>query len=140
VDTARVDKAPTQKADESNDAADDDSATVVYRDPAAGLSGLTAEWVLRGEEQKLAKAVELINSEIENAEPGVEARVRIDPRFHRHIIGKQGATIAKIRAATECEVAVPKRGNDSHWVSITGTRANVELAMELIDEAIEERD
>ncbi|KAJ2804050.1 hypothetical protein H4R20_002657, partial [Coemansia guatemalensis] len=140
VDTARVDKAPTQKADESNDAMDDDSATVVYRDPAAGLSGLTAEWVLRGEEQKLAKAVELINSEIENAEPGVEARVRIDPRFHRHIIGKQGATIAKIRAATECEVAVPKRGNDSHWVSITGTRANVELAMELIDEAIEERD
>ncbi|PIA14357.1 hypothetical protein COEREDRAFT_82773 [Coemansia reversa NRRL 1564] len=139
VDTARIDKAPVQKVDESNDSSDD-SATVVYRDPAAGLSGLTAEWILRGEEAKLAKAVDLINSEIENAEPGVEARIRIDPRFHRHIIGKQGATIAKIRAATECEIAVPKRGNNSHWVSVTGTRANVDLAMELIDEAIEERD
>ncbi|KAJ2078894.1 hypothetical protein H4R24_004153 [Coemansia sp. RSA 988] len=139
VDTARIDKAPTHKAEESNDPTDD-STTIVYRDPAAGLSGLSAEWILRGEESKLAKAAELINSEIENAEPGVEARVRIDPRFHRHIIGKQGATIAKIRAATECEVAVPKRGNDSHWVSITGSRANVDLAMELIDEAIEERE
>ncbi|KAJ2611428.1 hypothetical protein H4S08_003171, partial [Coemansia sp. RSA 1365] len=137
VDTTRIDKAPVQKINESNDSADD-SATVVYCDPAAGLSGLTAEWILRGEESKLAKAVDLINTEIENAEPGVEARIRIDPRFHRHIIGKQGATIAKIRAATECEIAVPKRGNNSHWVSVTGTRTNVDLAMELIDEAIEE--
>ncbi|KAJ2159840.1 hypothetical protein GGF46_002731 [Coemansia sp. RSA 552] len=141
VDATHVDKALPRHADDPSDAdADAGSATVIYRDTTESLAGLKAEWVLRGEKSKLAKALALVNQEIDNAESSIEARLRVDPRFHRHIIGKQGATIAAVRDATGCEVAVPKRGSNSQWVVVTGTRDAVDHAIDLINEAIEERD
>ncbi|KAJ2714632.1 hypothetical protein H4R19_001630, partial [Coemansia spiralis] len=141
VDATSVDKAPTRRADRDNDDAPDSSAaTVVYRDLYADLAGLKAEWVLRGEKAMLAQALELVNREIAAAETAVEARVRVDPRLHRHIIGKQGATIAAIRDATGCEVTVPKRGDTSEWVVVAGPRASIDHATELIAKAIEEHD
>ncbi|KAJ1852522.1 hypothetical protein LPJ76_005410 [Coemansia sp. RSA 638] len=109
VDAVRVDKAPAYRIDEANDS---DESTV-YRDTSSNLSGLSADWVLRGETSKLALVAELINRETINSESAVEARLRIEPRLHRHIIGKQGATIAGIRDATGCEVTVPKCGSSS---------------------------
>ncbi|KAJ2834858.1 hypothetical protein J3B01_003833 [Coemansia erecta] len=135
VDAVRVDKAPAYRIDEANDS---DESTV-YRDTSSNLSGLSADWVLRGETSKLALVADLINREITNAESAVEARLRIEPRLHRHIIGKQGSTIASIRDATGCEVTVPKRGSSSQWVSVTGTRSAVDQAIELVNQAVEER-
>ncbi|KAJ1963750.1 hypothetical protein GGI12_001860, partial [Dipsacomyces acuminosporus] len=135
VDAARVDRAPARRIDESDDGEDRD---VVYRDADADLAGLTAEWILRGEKSKLAKALEVINKEVAAPGQSVEARLRVEPRYHRHIIGKQGSNISKIRDATGCEVTVPKRGTDSSWVTISGDRAGVERAIELIHEAVEE--
>ncbi|KAJ2119260.1 hypothetical protein IW147_006007, partial [Coemansia sp. RSA 720] len=50
VDAVRVDKAPAYRIDEANDS---DESTV-YRDTSSNLSGLSADWVLRGETSKLA--------------------------------------------------------------------------------------
>ncbi|KAI8321049.1 hypothetical protein GQ54DRAFT_262496 [Martensiomyces pterosporus] len=135
VDAARVDKAPARRIDEANE---DESRDVVYRDTTADLAGLTAEWILRGEKSKLAQALDIINKEVASPSLGVEARLRIEPRFHRHIIGKQGSNISKIRDATGCEVTVPKRGSESSWVTISGDRDGVERAIELIREAVED--
>ncbi|KAJ2367850.1 hypothetical protein H4S01_001919, partial [Coemansia sp. RSA 2610] len=136
VDAVRVDKAPARRIDEANDHAEE---TAVFRDTAAGLAGLSADWVLRGGKDNLAKATELINREIATAESTVEARLRIESHLHRHIIGKQGATVANIRDLTGCEITVPKRGSTSQWVSVSGTRPEVEQAVELINQAVEER-
>ncbi|KAJ2297697.1 hypothetical protein IWW55_004706, partial [Coemansia sp. RSA 2706] len=50
-----------------------------------------------------------------------------------------GATVANIRDLTGCEITVPKRGSTSQWVSVSGTRPEVEQAVELINQAVEER-
>ncbi|KAJ2642170.1 hypothetical protein GGF44_001794, partial [Coemansia sp. RSA 1694] len=145
VDAAHVDRAPPPQAPKSaivvvdQDTADD----VVYvADNSSMLDGLKAEWILRGEASKLPAALEAINTALAGAslEPAsVVARVRVDPKNHRHIIGKQGAMIAKIRDATLCDVAVPARGSESPWVSVTGPRSAVDHAIEMINDAIEER-
>ncbi|KAJ2909062.1 hypothetical protein GGI21_002259, partial [Coemansia aciculifera] len=139
VDAARVDRMPP-KPTTSFDA--DSAEDVVYLAAGPSMDGLSAEWILRGETAKLEAAMEDIRVALAEAslEPAaVEARVRVDPKSHRHIIGKQGAMIAKIRDATGCEVAVPARGSEEPWVSVTGSKANVERAIEMISDAIEER-
>ncbi|KAJ2821968.1 hypothetical protein IWW50_004419, partial [Coemansia erecta] len=135
VDAVRVDKAPARRIDEANDS----DESMVYRDTSSGMAGLSADWVLRGEKSKLVQAVELVNREIETADSGIEARLRIEPRLHRHIIGKQGATIANIRDVTGCQITVPKRGSSSDWVAISGTRSAVDQAVELVNQAVDER-
>ncbi|KAJ2672477.1 hypothetical protein IWW42_002842 [Coemansia sp. RSA 1085] len=135
VDSTRVDKAPARTANEPSDS----SETLILLDTSAGLSGLTADWVLRGEKSKLAQVQELISREVATAKSGVEARLRIDAHLHRHIIGKQGATIDNIRDVTGCQIAVPKRGSSSQWVVVTGSRSAVDQAIELINQAVEER-
>ncbi|KAJ2721818.1 hypothetical protein GGI07_003701 [Coemansia sp. Benny D115] len=139
VDTVRADKSPARRIDSS--AASDSAApgTVVYRDIDADLEGLTAEWILRGEKDKLAQAMESVRKHTANAS-SIEARISVEPRNHRHIIGKQGANIAKIRDMTGCEVVVPRKGNSSSWVTVTGDRASIPLALEMINQCIEERE
>ncbi|KAJ2660768.1 hypothetical protein IWW48_002751 [Coemansia sp. RSA 1200] len=147
VDAARVDKAPARRVgdsaaggdDDTADGADADADDVVFRDSAARLAGLSAEWVLRGEKSKLAGALDLINAHISTAGATalVEARVRVEQRFHRLVIGKQGANIAHIRDASGCEISVPKRGSSSLWIGVTGDRAGAERAVALIRESIE---
>ncbi|KAJ2058943.1 hypothetical protein GGI17_004727 [Coemansia sp. S146] len=132
VDAAHVDRAPP-KSTFDEDSVDD----VVYLTVA--LDGLSAEWILRGEASKLPAAVDAVNVALAETVESVDARLRVDPRSHRHIIGKQGAMIAKIRDATTCDVSVPARGSQSPWVSVTGPRNDVDRAIEMINEAIEER-
>ncbi|KAJ1732999.1 hypothetical protein LPJ72_003106 [Coemansia sp. Benny D160-2] len=145
VDAARVDKAPARRVDDpstGDDDNDDSADDVVFRDAAARLAGLSAEWVLRGEKARLAGALDLINAQIGAADAAnaqlVEARVRVEQRFHRLVIGKQGANIAHIRDASGCEISVPKRGSSSLWIGITGDRAGAERAVALIRESIED--
>ncbi|KAJ2548282.1 hypothetical protein EV175_004889, partial [Coemansia sp. RSA 1933] len=142
VDATKVDKAPAARIDQSPDAdADADTdADVIFSDPTASLAGLTAEWVLRGEKSKLASALDQINKEISSAGTTVEARVRVEQHLHKLLIGKQGANISRIRNESGCEISVPKRGNDSQWIVITGDRASAERAIEMVRESIDERD
>ncbi|KAJ2413223.1 hypothetical protein GGI10_003197 [Coemansia sp. RSA 2530] len=133
VDAGRVDRAPAKPAFDEDSVGD-----VVYVDVA--LDGLSAEWILRGEASKLPAAIGAVNVALAATnEPVVDARLRVDPRSHRHVIGKQGAMIAKIRDATNCDVTVPARGSQSPWVSIAGPRSEVDRAIEMINDAIEER-
>ncbi|KAJ2776102.1 hypothetical protein H4R18_005849 [Coemansia javaensis] len=141
ADAARVDPAPPAAASEDHRPAED-APDVVFRDPAAALAGLTADWVLRGEKPKLAQALALVDREIQAAaaDAVAEARLRINPRLHRRIIGKQGATVIKIRDATACEITVPKRDSGSEWVVVSGPRSAIDLAIDLVNQAVEEHD
>ncbi|KAJ2003429.1 hypothetical protein H4R26_003077 [Coemansia thaxteri] len=140
VDAARVDRHPQPAPPtESEEPAGD----LIFADADAGLDGLSAEWVLRGDAAGLPPALAAIDAalaEAAAAPPAVEARLRVDPRFHRHIIGKNGAAVAKIRDATACDVAVPPRTASTPWVTVAGPRPDVERAIEMIREAIEIHD
>ncbi|KAJ2745612.1 hypothetical protein GGI20_002047 [Coemansia sp. BCRC 34301] len=136
VDAARVDRAPPKPP------VDEDSVEDIVYVVDSSLDSLSAEWILRGEAAKLPAALDAINAALAQASLGpatVEARVRVDPKNHRHIIGKQGAMIAKIRDATTCDLSVPARGSDSPWVKVTGPRSAVDHAIEMINDAVEER-
>lgn len=56
------------------------------------------------------------------------AQVRIFKDFHKNVIGKGGATIRKIRDATDTKIDLPSESSDSDVITITGKKANVEQA------------
>ncbi|KAI9183482.1 hypothetical protein H9P43_004400 [Blastocladiella emersonii ATCC 22665] len=64
----------------------------------------------------------------------------IEPRDHRHIIGRAGMTITEIRNATNTRIDVPRAGEsgDKHTITIRGAKqADVDEAERMIREAVE---
>lgn len=50
--------------------------------------------------------------------------------MHRYIVGRQGSTISRIRSESDTNILVPNKDGDV--VVITGTRAGIEMARDLI--------
>jgi rRNA processing protein Krr1/Pno1 len=55
--------------------------------------------------------------------------------MHRYIVGRQGATISRIRNESDTNILVPNKDGDV--VVITGTRAGIEMARDLILEVVD---
>jgi len=62
----------------------------------------------------------------------VSIEVAVNKEYHRFIIGKNGATIKKIRDETGTKIDLPSRDSDSDLITITGGKENVEAAKEQI--------
>lgn len=59
------------------------------------------------------------------------AEVPIDPRFHKHIIGKNGSNVNRLKKDTLCYIRIPEDPND--WnVVIEGPPNGVESVKEEI--------
>ena len=112
-----------------------------------GEDGETGEipWVLSAQksakEDSLQKAKAKIQQLLEsNAEPPVTGYLILsDPRLHRRIIGKGGATINGIRESSGADIQVPKnngRGEEGEAIVITGTEEGVVNARDLIFDAL----
>merc|ERR1719461_2478383 len=62
------------------------------------------------------------------------ADVKVDAKYHKHIIGKGGSTINKIKAETDVTINIPDTDSGVTIIRIEGNRAGVEKAKkELID-------
>ncbi len=112
-----------------------------------GDSGETGEipWVLSAqksaEEDALQKAKAKIQGLLKNNnEPPVTGYLILsDPRLHRRIIGKGGATINGIRESSGADIQVPKntgRGEEGEAIVITGTEDGIVNARDLILETL----
>lgn len=112
-----------------------------------GESDETGEipWVLSAQksakEDALQKAKYKIQDLLENnTEPPVTGYLILsDPRLHRRIIGKGGATINGIRESSGADIQVPKnngRGEEGEAIVITGTEDGIVNARDLIFEAL----
>ena len=56
------------------------------------------------------------------------ADVKIDSKYHKHIIGKGGSTINKIKAETEVTINIPDSDSGVTIIRIEGNKAGVEKA------------
>lgn len=53
--------------------------------------------------------------------------------FHKHIIGKGGATIRKIREETQTRIDLPEGNSGEERIAVTGKKANVEKAIDQLE-------
>merc|ERR1719392_368321 len=62
------------------------------------------------------------------------ADIKVDAKYHKHIIGKGGSTINKIKAETDVTINIPDTDSGVTIIRIEGNKAGVEKAKkELID-------
>ncbi|KAF1764887.1 hypothetical protein GCK72_004838 [Caenorhabditis remanei] len=74
----------------------------------------------------------------EFAENNYQQTVAIFKEFLKHIVGKGGATIRKLRDETETRIDLPESGSDDGKIIVTGKQANVEKAVAQLNKIQEE--
>ncbi|VBB30290.1 unnamed protein product [Acanthocheilonema viteae] len=86
---------------------------------------------LRGDKIEVDKAYKqltVMNKEL--LESNFQMTVPIFKEFHKHIIGKGGTNIRKIREETQTRIDLPGGESGEDKITITGKKANVEKAVE----------
>ena len=98
----------------------------------------TIPWILRGNEEKLVKARELVEQALANAaKPSCTGYLILpDPKMYRFVIGPNGSTINTIRGKTGTSIQVPRQGSESEAIELKGPKEGVETAKDLILEAV----
>lgn len=92
---------------------------------------------IRGEKTEVdAVYKKLANLSKELAENNYQKTVSVFQEFLKHIIGKGGATIRKIRDETETRIELPESGSGD--ILVTGKQANVEKAIAQLNKIQEE--
>jgi polyribonucleotide nucleotidyltransferase len=89
---------------------------------------------MHGPANELAKAKEVIMEVIKE----VKSKIRIDemkvnPKFHRFIIGKNGANIRHIREETGAQIHIPDEQDGGDHIRIEGSSQSVEKAKHELD-------
>lgn len=74
----------------------------------------------------------------EYAENNYQQTVAIFKEFLKHIVGKGGATIRKLRDETDTRIDLPESGSDDGKITVTGKQANVEKAVAQLNKIQEE--
>lgn len=97
-------------------------------------------WILRGSLDDVAKAQELLEKAIKQAQEqesfSTGYLVLPDPRTYRFIIGQGGSQINSIRKQTSCKITVPRDHAKGEAIEIIGSRAGVENAKDIILEVV----
>uniref|UniRef100_A0A0N5A8M1 Vigilin n=1 Tax=Syphacia muris TaxID=451379 RepID=A0A0N5A8M1_9BILA len=82
----------------------------------------------KNEVDKVYKQLTAIHKEL--LESNYQVTVPIFKEFHKHIIGKGGANVRKIREETQTRIDLPDVDSGEDKITVTGKRANVEKAIE----------
>ena len=109
----------------------------VVHNSASDLDG-EIPWVLKGKPDDVAAAVTQLRAAIAaaSAQTSTGYLVLPDPKVYRLVIGPGGAQINRIRAASGCQVNVPKNQAQGEAIEVVGSAEGVEQAKELILEAV----
>jgi len=84
---------------------------------------------------RAAERLETLHRDTANNLASVE--VECDPKFHRHIIGKSGANIGRIKEETLVDIKIPQENsNDSNKIRIEGPKEGVLKAQEMLQEMV----
>lgn len=84
----------------------------------------------RKEVDDAAKALQKIAKDL--AESNYQDSVPIFKEFYKHIVGKGGSNIKKIREETATRIDLPDENSEEERISVTGKKANVEKAIALL--------
>jgi len=86
--------------------------------------------------EKCVKYLQLFVKELD--ESNYKEEMHVFKKLHKMIIGKQGASIRKIKDETSTRIDVPDDQSDSDVITITGKRENVMRARQLLDAKVKE--
>ncbi|CAG8571216.1 4357_t:CDS:2, partial [Cetraspora pellucida] len=93
-------------------------------------------WKLKGEKVQVELAEEHVNNLLKEARRFTHTGyMTIPQQYHRHVIGREGRTISRIRNESGCKIEVPKAKGDD-VVIVTGSQDGVEKARSLMEEII----
>ncbi|CVK93639.1 related to SCP160 protein [Fusarium mangiferae] len=97
-------------------------------------------WVLRGSSENVEKAKDAIAKALEQAKKNDATGYLVlpDPRTYRHVIGPNGSKVNSIRKESNCKIQVPRDQAKDEAIEIIGTKDGVEIAKNLILEAVRE--
>jgi len=94
---------------------------------------------LRGPKEEVDKCYKHLQNVVkELAENNFQVQVPVFKDFHKHIIGKGGANIKKIREETDTKIDLPAEGSETDVITITGKKAAAEKAKAMIHKLQEE--
>jgi polyribonucleotide nucleotidyltransferase len=62
--------------------------------------------------------------------------VTVDPKYHRHLVGRKGATIDKIKAESGAQITIPQSDSNSNIVRIEGVPEAVRTAKAAIEAVV----
>jgi len=74
----------------------------------------------------------LTNFNKELVENNYQEKVPILKKFHKNVIGKGGVNVRKIKEETDTRIDLPSEATESELIIITGKKANVEKAKQMI--------
>ncbi|GJN73524.1 hypothetical protein PLICBS_007604 [Purpureocillium lilacinum] len=97
-------------------------------------------WVLRGPPEGVAKAKEMIQRALEQAQKNDATGYLVlpDPKTYRHVIGPNGSKVNSIRQQSGCRIQVPRDQAKDEAIEIVGSQDGVEKAKDLILAAVRE--
>eukprot|EP00052_Salpingoeca_macrocollata_P020441 m.171711 g.171711 ORF g.171711 m.171711 type:complete len:1287 (-) comp21268_c0_seq2:260-4120(-) len=76
-----------------------------------------------------------LTSMAEELEKSLEhAEVKVDPQYHKRLVGKGGAQVDKIKAETGAQITIPSPDTHSDIISIEGTPEQVKAAKAMVQE------
>ncbi|RHZ71430.1 hypothetical protein Glove_258g36 [Diversispora epigaea] len=108
----------------------------VKNDDSAADEGEIA-WNLKGEKSQVERAEKYLNEILDEEKTYTHTGYFTVPQqYHRHIIGRNGQTITRIRNESKCRIEVPK-AQDDETVIIIGSEEGIEIAREMINDVIE---
>jgi polyribonucleotide nucleotidyltransferase len=88
---------------------------------------------LRGDKNEVDKCYKLLQQQVkELLESNYQMTVPIFKDFHKHIVGKGGANVRKIREETQTRIDLPGEGSGEDKILVTGKKANVEKAVDML--------
>ncbi|CAG8506684.1 4087_t:CDS:10 [Diversispora eburnea] len=94
-------------------------------------------WNLKGEKSQVERAEKYLNEILDEERTYTHtSSITVPQQYHRHIIGRSGQTITRIRNESKCRIEVPKAQNDE-TVIITGSEKGIDIAQTMIKEVIE---
>ncbi|CAL1537044.1 unnamed protein product [Lymnaea stagnalis] len=86
---------------------------------------------IEGPPEEVNKAVEKLNAFVKDLVKRMDfAEITVDQKFHKHIIGKSGANISKIKQETGVAIRIPPDGENSNIIRIEGEPQGVKIAKE----------
>lgn len=95
---------------------------------------------IRGPADDVKKAVALLSALAKDKEENyIEDTVKAKPEFHRFLIGKGGAKIAKLRDTLNVRIMFPKEGDaEKETIHLLGKKDDVPKAKAALEEAIKQ--
>ncbi|XP_005104751.1 vigilin [Aplysia californica] len=86
---------------------------------------------VEGPPEEVNKAVEKLNVIVTDLKNRMDfAEIQVDQKFHKHIIGRGGSNITRIKQETGVSIKIPSDGENSNIIRIEGDPKGVKVAKE----------